>query len=250
VLSDKLSLSGRVVANQERVRSVTARFPGPVRAVDRSVGDVVRAGERLALVESNESLQNYAVTAPIAGMIVERRVNPGENAGGEALFVIADHSSLWAELPLFSRDLGRVRAGQKVTLRSPDGARESEGKVLRVVTADASRSELPGAQIARVELPNADRLWSPGMFVDAAVEVGKYPVDLAVKRSALQGFRDFTVVFALVDDTYEVRMLELGRQDETWVEVTGGLKPGTRYASDNSYLIKADIEKSGASHDH
>ena len=73
---------------------------------------------------------------------------------------------------------------------------------------------------------------------------------LAVKRTALQTFRDFTVVFVQVGDTYEVRMLELGRQDDTWVEVKGGLKPGSIYVTENSYLIKADIEKSGASHDH
>ena len=55
------------------------------------------------------------------------------------------------------------------------------------------------------------------------------------------------MVFAQVGETYEVRMLELGAQDD--VEVLGGLEPGQPYA-ENSYLIKADIEKSGASHDH
>jgi cobalt-zinc-cadmium efflux system membrane fusion protein len=45
-------------------------------------------------------------------------------------------------------------------------------------------------------------------------------------------------------------MLELGRQNRDWVEVLGGIEPGTQYVTDNSYLIKADIEKSGASHDH
>ena len=45
-------------------------------------------------------------------------------------------------------------------------------------------------------------------------------------------------------------MLELGRQDKEWVEVLGGLKPGTEYVSENSFLLKADVEKSGASHDH
>jgi cobalt-zinc-cadmium efflux system membrane fusion protein len=45
-------------------------------------------------------------------------------------------------------------------------------------------------------------------------------------------------------------MLELGRQDDEWVEVLGGIEQGTRYVSANSYLIKADIEKSGAAHDH
>ena len=73
---------------------------------------------------------------------------------------------------------------------------------------------------------------------------------LAVKRTALQTFRDFTVVYAQIGNEYEVRMLELGRQDDEWVEVLGGIEPGTRYVSANSYLIKADIEKSGALHDH
>ena len=74
--------------------------------------------------------------------------------------------------------------------------------------------------------------------------------DLAVEKAGLQRFRDFDVVFEQVGDTYEVRMLELGRADATRVEVLGGLEPGARYVVRNSYLIKADIEKSGASHDH
>ena len=73
---------------------------------------------------------------------------------------------------------------------------------------------------------------------------------LAVSTNALQRFRDFDVVFAKVGDTYEVRMLELGAKDNDFIEVIGGLVPGTVYVTDNSFLIKADIEKSGASHDH
>ena len=45
-------------------------------------------------------------------------------------------------------------------------------------------------------------------------------------------------------------MLELGTNDGEWVEVLSGIKPGTSYVSENSFLIRADIEKSGASHDH
>ena len=73
---------------------------------------------------------------------------------------------------------------------------------------------------------------------------------LAVKRDALQAFRDFTVVYARVGDEYEVRIVELGREAGEWAEVLGGIEPGTRYVVANSYAIKADIEKSGASHDH
>jgi cobalt-zinc-cadmium efflux system membrane fusion protein len=45
-------------------------------------------------------------------------------------------------------------------------------------------------------------------------------------------------------------MLELGERDGEWVEVLGGIDPGTPYVVEQSFLIKADIEKSGASHDH
>lgn len=88
------------------------------------------------------------------------------------------------------------------------------------------------------------------MTVRGDIVVEKTDVPLAVRTQALQQFRDFTVVFAVVGETYEVRMLELGRQTPEWSEVLGGLEAGEVYVSENSFLIKADIEKSGASHDH
>ena len=103
---------------------------------------------------------------------------------------------------------------------------------------------------ARVRLDNANGLLAAGMYLTGEVEVAQYDVPLAVKRSGLQAFRDFTVVYTLIGDEYEVRMLDLGRQDATWVEVLGGLEVGATYVTTNSYVVKADIEKSGASHDH
>ena len=97
---------------------------------------------------------------------------------------------------------------------------------------------------------NLEGEFVPGTFVTADVTVGEYTVPVAVKKVGLQAFRDFTVVYAQVGEEYEVRMLELGRDAKEYVEVLGGLEPGTRYVTENSYLIKADIEKSGASHDH
>jgi membrane fusion protein, heavy metal efflux system len=103
---------------------------------------------------------------------------------------------------------------------------------------------------ARVTLPNPDNRLRPGQFVHASVVTDVVSVPLAVARTGLQRFRDFDVVFARVGDTYEVRMLELGRMDAEHVEVLSGLEPGEVYVTANSYLVKADIEKSGATHDH
>jgi cobalt-zinc-cadmium efflux system membrane fusion protein len=165
--------------------------------------------------------------------------------------VIADYSELWAELSLFPRDLARVKPGQRVTLKTVDGSVDGEGRVLRVLPAPAaSHGALSGVYTVRVAVDNAASTWTPGLYVQGQVKVGEAQVPLAVKRSGLQAFRDFTVVFEQVGETYEVRMLELGRQDDLYVEVLGGLDAGAKYVAENSYLIKADIEKSGASHDH
>ncbi|MGD8808556.1 MAG: HlyD family secretion protein, partial [Gammaproteobacteria bacterium] len=103
---------------------------------------------------------------------------------------------------------------------------------------------------ARVTAANPDARLRPGQFVRASVVTGEHDVPLAVRQSGLQRFREFDVVFARVRDVYEVRMLELGRSDAEYVEVLSGLRPGEIYVTRNSYLIKADIEKAGASHDH
>lgn len=113
-------------------------------------------------------------------------------------------------------------------------------------TADANSQTV----LAIVPLDNKKGLWRPGMTVKGNVLVDEKQVPLAVKTSALQKYRDFTVVFGKVGNTYEVRMLDLGMSDGEKVEVLNGLKPDTEYVTENSFLIKADIEKSGASHDH
>ncbi|MET0377718.1 MAG: efflux RND transporter periplasmic adaptor subunit [Spongiibacteraceae bacterium] len=245
VLRDTIRLHGSIVPNAERVRSVIARFPGPIRAVTKPIGAVVKAGETLATVESNDSLQTYAVTAPIAGVITERHANAGEVAGSEPLFVISDFSSVWAELTFFARDRARIQVGQRVKVTAVDADLSGEGVIAHIAPSGSDQT-----LTARVALTNTDTRWIPGLFVSGVITAGESAVPLLVANSALQGFRDFAVVFAQIGDSYEVRMLELGRSDGDMTEVRGGLDPGTVYVTGNSYLIKADIEKSGASHDH
>jgi cobalt-zinc-cadmium efflux system membrane fusion protein len=150
------------------------------------------------------------------------------------------------ELDVFGRDLPNVQAGQSVAVETFDGYRV-QGKIdwISPLAAHASQSVR-----ARIPLPNPDGRLRPGQFVRGRVTIAEHDVPLAVRKSAVQRFRDFQVVFARFGETYEVRMLDLGRGDNEWVEVLGGLAPGTDYVTSNSYLIKADIDKSGASHDH
>jgi cobalt-zinc-cadmium efflux system membrane fusion protein len=88
------------------------------------------------------------------------------------------------------------------------------------------------------------------MRVRGSIRVAEHAVDLAVRKSALQRFRGESVVYRQLGDLYEVRTLELGRQDAEWIEVLAGLNAGDFYVSENSYLVKADIDKDAAAHEH
>lgn len=84
-LKETLSLSGVIQADPARVSRVRARFPGVVRQVAVEPWVTVSRGALLAQVQSNESLQNYSITAPIGGVLVEHRAQVGEATGEESL---------------------------------------------------------------------------------------------------------------------------------------------------------------------
>lgn len=246
VIRDTVRLMGNVALDANRHAQVKARFPGIVRGVPVQQGQRVRRGQTLVVVEGNESMRGYAVTAPFDGVVLTRSTNVGDVAGDNTLIEMADLSQVWVELHAIGKDAANLAAGQPVRLRSATGDAEQE-TVIDTLLPLATRGQ---SVVARVSIANPDGRWRPGMTVSADVAVAEREVPLAVKESGLQRFRDFTVVFAQIGETYEVRMLELGARDGEYVEVLGGLKPGTRYVAEQSFLIKADIEKSGASHDH
>ncbi len=245
-IRESATVYGRIVPNVENIGHVSARFDGVIRSVSASIGQRVERGQSLAIVEADDSLAEYTVRAPIAGTVVEREANSGETTSGRTLFTIVDTSSVWAELAVFPGDRPRVGVGTPVSIRTAVGDIEVGGEIA-FLSPIAGRNQ---SIVAQVPLDNSDGLLAAGMHVTGEIQVGVHDVPLAVRRSGLQTFREFTVVYAQVGEEYEVRMLDLGRQDGIWAEVLGGLDVGTRYVTTNSYTIKADIEKAGASHDH
>jgi cobalt-zinc-cadmium efflux system membrane fusion protein len=247
VLGESLPINGRVEIIPEGQSDVIARYPGRVVSLNAELGHRVRRGQVLARVESSESLQTYAVTAPIAGVIVKKNVTTGGMTGNEPILVVADPTKLHAEFFLYPRDAERVRVGQKVEVVSLAGDHRMTSSIEAILpTADLTNQTL----IAHVHLTNPGEGWRPGLGVKGVVSVGTSAATLAVRTKAIQPFRDFEVVYAKVGNTYEVRMLEIGRRTPEWTEVLGGLEPGTEYVVDGAFLIRADIDKSGASHDH
>lgn len=246
-IKETVDLSGRITLAAAGRAEVKAWFPGRIVALKVNIGDRVKRGDGIATVEASDSLRSYTIPAPIDGVVIERALNVGDVASDGPIVVISNPSAVQAELHVFPLDAEKVRSGQPVELRSLS----SELQASSVIEAFLPVTEAATQTLtARAMLANPDEAWRPGMAVEGHVTVSEVAVPLAVRVSGLQRFRDFTVVFAQVGDVYEVRMLKLGRKDGDWVEVLDGLKPGESYVTDNAFLIRADIEKSGASHDH
>lgn len=240
-------LYGAVRPDEERVLRLAAPYAGSVREVRVSAGDRVKEGDVLALIRSSESLETYTLKAPRGGLIISRHANPGELTDDDPLFVLADLSQVWIDFAAFPGQHGKLQVGQPVSVHGSDNQHTAQATLGYIAPIGSSASQ---SILVRAILDNREGRWLPGLLVTGDVVIADSEVPLAVRTSALQTFRDFTVVFARFGETYEVRMLEPGRRDAHYVEVLDGLKPGTEYVTANSYLIKADILKSGASHDH
>jgi len=246
-LVETLPLYGVVKPNAERVRSVTARFPGVVRSVTVKVGDSVRQGQTLASVESNESLQVYAVSSPQVGVVTERFTNPGEQAEGQPLFTVADLSSVWVELSLFPRDRSRIQTGQTVRVKAADGGLSADGKIVFVSPLGSSATQ---SLTARVLLDNRDGRWTPGLYVQGEVAVAESSVPLAVPVAAIQELEGGTSVFVDDADGLEARVVKTGRSDGRVVEILDGLKGGEAVVGEGSFVLKAEQGKGEAEHGH
>jgi len=248
VIKTTTPIRGKIVPSEHRIAHIIPRFPGVVREGRKHIGDKVEKGEVLAVVESNQSLQPFEVKSQIAGTVINGHLIVGEYVPeNQWVYVVADLSEVWADfhLPLNERD--SVEVDQAVEVATGLDSGPITGRVSYIAPYADERTQ---SQLVRVVIQNSDGRFVPGMFVAGELVTSNESVKAAVKKSALQTFRQWKVAFLNVGDTYEIRPLTLGRADAAWIEVLSGLEPGERYVSDNSYAIKADILKSGASHDH
>jgi cobalt-zinc-cadmium efflux system membrane fusion protein len=210
------------------------------------VGDTVRQGETVATVESNESLETYAVAAPLTGVVTARNANPGEQTGDRVLFTVADLATVWVEVSLFPRDVARVRVGQSVQVRNAETGQVAEGRVVYVAPFGSSNTQ---TLIARVQLDNSDRRWPPGLYVTAAVTLATNTVAVAVRSEALQTLEDRPVVFVRTQAGFEPRRVRIGRSDGARTEILDGIAAGESYAAANSFILKAELGKGEAGHE-
>jgi cobalt-zinc-cadmium efflux system membrane fusion protein len=247
-IHERVLLNGRIAPDEDTLVHVMPRFPGVVRSVHKRLGDAVAPGDLLVVIESNESLHPYELRARRAGTVIDKNVAPGEFVSNEReLLTIADLSKVWADLDVYRPDFGRLRPGQPVRVDAGDGGAPADTTLSYLSPVGSLNTQ---TLLARAVLPNPDGSWRPGLFVTGSVEVATVEAPVAVLETAVQRMRDRDVVFRAEDGVFEAQPVELGRRDGLHVEIVSGLAPGQRYAAGGSFVLKAEVGKAGAGHDH
>ncbi|WP_345418511.1 efflux RND transporter periplasmic adaptor subunit [Halioxenophilus aromaticivorans] len=249
-INQQVTLYGQLQSGPEQISHVRARFTGLIKSVLLTVGNTVKKGDLLANIESNDSLQNYPLLAPIDGVIIQRHANAGEFTQDQILFSIAQLDNLWAELQLFSGKAGQVKTGQTVTINGLDNpATEITSTIEHIVPALNAPY-----QIARVPLSRVANSLYAGLWVTARISTNSQPAEVIIDQRALHTIDGKVGIFTAKPEgeatIYTFTEVTLGLQDDGFASVTNGITAGTQYAVENSYILKADVEKSSAEHAH
>ena len=237
------TLFGVIASTAQSTVEVMAPYTGLVNDIFVSIGQNVKKGDKLASITNRETLQNYTIKSPITGVITEQYLKRGELASS-ALMQIVNLETVWVELSAFPDNIEKLAIGQSATVYDLHHHLNAQGEVFYIAPM------MSGGHIARIELKNPDGHWRPGMHVNSDISTAKVDAAVRVKAIAVQEFNGKPSVFIKSGNVFEVRPVKLGAKNSQWVEVLEGLSPNSEYVTENSYVIKADILKSGASHSH
>jgi cobalt-zinc-cadmium efflux system membrane fusion protein len=247
-----VAVYGKVAANEEALARVSPRFAGIVKSVKKRLGDNVERGEVLAQIESNESLKVYDVTSEISGTVIQKDVTLGELVKDDkTIFTIANLETVWIDLNIFRRDFGSLAVGSPVEFHTGEGHVAGERHIHATVNyISPFGSEGSQTMLARCVVPNPEGLLRPGLYVDGEVVTGQVAAAVTAKNGALQELDGKTVVFVAEGNAFESREVRVGARDAERSEIISGLQAGERYVADNSFVIKAEMGKSEAEHEH
>lgn len=241
-LKTHISTFGTVRFGAEQLFHIAPRFDGVITQVQVAVGDHVNKGDLLAMLESNDSLRSYPLRAPAEGKVIEQRANSGDLVNSETVFVVATTLPQWLELRIYPAQAQQIEEKQRVFIPT------SEGMISSRIEHIIPQPDAP-YRIARIKLPDGNRL-TTGQWIEAQIETGSLTLPLAVEKRAVHTIDGRTGVYVREGNTYHFTPLTLDRENTVLYEVVAGLEIGAEYATNNSYLLKAEQEKSSAEHSH
>ena len=213
--------------------------------------ELTRQQQKLAsmgISNSGDSGTRYALKSPINGTIIRKQIALGQVIdASQMIYEVADLSTIWADVSIPTKNLGLVKAGQKVTVRAAAFEQSTTGTITYIAPLVAEQSR---TATARVVLANVKQNWLVGLPVNIDLVAEEVTVPLAVSVEAIQNLQYGDAVFGRYGEYFEARPVELGRRDSKYVEVLSGFNLGEQYAAGNSFVVKAELGKAGATHDH
>lgn len=242
VVAVRIETPGEVKLNASTSADVRPPYPGVVRRMAKELGARVSAGEVLAIIHSSESLTDYTVRSPIAGIVVARQGTVGAAVDHDSpLYTVANPSTVWVDFAIYPQMMSRIRLGQLVEIRaSGDNPLAASGTLNYVGPALDQETR---ATYGRVVLPNSQGRWMPGLFVTAAVTVETAHVPVAVPEEAIVRNGTGSAVFLTGPEGFELRPVVVGRTDGHTTEIVQGLTAGDPIVIRNAFILQAELGK-------
>ncbi|MEI7611855.1 MAG: efflux RND transporter periplasmic adaptor subunit [Betaproteobacteria bacterium] len=193
-----------------------------------------------ALSRYGETKRTLTFRSPVSGIVTEKKAQQGMRfMPGEALYQVADLSSVWVVADVFEQDIGLVRTGTKATVRiNAYPEKTFEGKVSYVYpTLNATTRTVP----VRIELANPGLLLKPSMFAQVELSASARGNVISVPISAVidSGTRQI-VLIEQGEGRFEPRVVKLGARSEQHVEIIEGIKEGQAVVVTANFLIDAE----------
>lgn len=207
---------------------------------ERAVAEAERASRRMAQL-GGDGDGSYTLKSPLAGIVVERNLNPGlefrPDQASQPLFVVTDPASLWVQLDAGEGDLGSLKVGDKFAIEVKQYPGERFAGVVRHVADFVD----PGSRTIKVrgEIANPDRRLKGEMFVTARIEL---PPTQALRVPAAAVFLIGDRRYVLVEEAqghYRRQPVEAGAERDGWMTVGEGVKEGDKVVVEGQlHLVK------------
>ncbi len=210
---------------------------------------------RLQALGSTGQNGRFVIRAPISGMISQKDIVVGENVQlADQLFVIENLKDLWLEFNLPNTSNIQLQTGQILNFKINGSDQDYQAKVQTLNSqADVQTGRL---QVRAKVTTQADAL-RPNVLVNVSVSDDQAKIALRIQKKALQQVEGKSVVFVIESEEkgqihLKAQPIEVGvsSQDGQWLEVISGLSEGQKYIADGSFLLKSELEKDEAGHEH
>ena len=207
----------------ERIAALEADGAATPQELDDAEARLARS--RAELKRARTQLAYVRLTAPIAGVVTERRVDPGDLVvPGQPAITLVGTGGLEIRADLPSEHAGIVHPGSEVTVVIPETGARVPARVTRVVPALEAGSRRFRVEAAFEPAEAGGRLL-PGSYarleVERAGESTRWvPEDALVRRGQLTG------VYVVEDDTLRLRWVRTGQRRAEAIEILAGLPAG------------------------